>query len=492
MISSKRLTKNLTRGALCLALGLCFYTTQVYAYSLLNSHASQATFFGLNSGDRSDLSLFEATELEFGFDYTSYMGTVDSETSIAYSSLNLSGRAAKRGSILETAIQGEGFFTTNDTAFSFFEVSEAYFGTSRNLSPAQAHIGRKLVTWNHLDEEWGLGIWQPRFRWDYLHPSISGLSGLHGSYESESFRMAAFASPLFIPERGASHSVNDGEFETASPWVLSPSSRMELFGQKTPVVYTLDMPPVTDLVINYGASVMARVGEMKGPWASAGYAYKPINQILIGYEGNFSHPKEQVEVTLHPRVAYHHLYSAETGFIGENMRIWASVLHENPERDTTPATWTTQEIGATTSASARADYDLYGTGTRATTVHLSYLKTWATVVPDLGPLSNGSATFDSRYPFTQALALGFRSPLPGFLGEKFYFASRFTRDLTYDGSILSGELEFNTSHHWRMGVGIDLLGSDRDISGVPAGAPLDFISRYRANDRFHGGVTYVF
>lgn len=492
-----RLCENLRNqwaAAVCLTLGVCtsLYTTQVYAYSLLNSHSSQSTLFGLTPDYHSDRKGFDANELELGLDYTQYMGTVDSAIGAAYSSFNLSGRAAKQGSILEGVLQSEGFFTPTDSAFSFLEVSEAYFGTSKKLSPAQAHVGRKLVTWNHLDEEWGLGIWQPRFRWDYLHPSFSGLAGFHGSYESESFRLAAFASSLFIPERGAALAVDEGEFATASPWILTPSSRMELFGQKTPVMYTLDTPPISDIVINYGGSIMARVGEMKGPWASAGYAYKPINQILIGYEGQLNLTKTQVDVTLHPRVAYHHLYSAETGIIGDNVRVWASVLHENPERDITPEEWTTQEIGATTSASARMDYDFQGHGTRATTVHLSYLKTWITEAPDLGPLSNGSATFDSRYPFTQALALGFRTPLPGFLGEKLYFASRFTRDLTYDGSILSSELEFIASSHWRMGVGLDLLGSDRDISGIPAGSPLDFISRYRANDRFHGGVTYVF
>src|SRR5205814_9510507 len=65
----------------------------------------------------------------------------------------------------------------------FFEMPEAYVGTTREQSDLQIAAGRKLEHWNRLDDDWRLGIWQPRYRWDYLDPETVGLTGAFFHFE---------------------------------------------------------------------------------------------------------------------------------------------------------------------------------------------------------------------------------------------------------------------------------------------------------------------
>ena len=168
---------------------------------------------------------------------------------------------------------------------TYFELPELYGGTSLQEVPVQILAGRKLEHWSHLDEQWSLGIWQPRFRWDYLHPEEVGLTGAFLRVEQPLFRFVGLFSPIFIPERGVPISTDGGTFASDSRWFLPPPASVNLFGQNTPMQYSLMMPQLSSLLEHPGASVMARVGREQGAWGSLGYAYKPVNQLILGETG---------------------------------------------------------------------------------------------------------------------------------------------------------------------------------------------------------------
>src|SRR6185295_17163287 len=95
------------------------------------------------------------------------------------------------------------------------------------------------------------------------------------------------------------------------------------------------MPAVSDLISHAGAGMRARVGRERGAWAAAGYAYKPINQCLLSYDGLLALGPNEVQVTLYPRVMYHHVSSVDAGFEAERYAFTLSGIEERPVRDAT-------------------------------------------------------------------------------------------------------------------------------------------------------------
>jgi hypothetical protein len=404
----------------------------------------------------------------------------------------------RQGAWAEAGIQSDLLLMFSDASQGsaspspYFEVPEIYLGTSRELAPVQLEAGRKLETWNHLDEQWSLGIWQPRFRWDYLHPETVGLTGVFLRVEQPLFRIVAWGSPISVPERGVPISTENGAFASDSRWFIPPPSTGQLFGQDTPLRYSLMMPELGNLLLNPGASVMARVGREKGAWGSVGYAYKPMNQLLLG-ETSILHLGSTPaaihgDAQISPRVTYHQLVSAEGGYESEPVNFWVSALGEHPFRDTTPSTWTTQEVAPALALSSTVDVRIAGSASRATRMDLSVLRQWGGNAGDQGPDAAGgtASNFEARYPFQQAVSMGLRSPLP--VLSRVSASSHVLYDIGHDGAIWSTEVRYQARDNWILGVGADLLSASQ--SEDPQNA--DLIARYRANDRVHAGVTYVF
>ena len=427
-----------------------------------------------------------------GLGTASYFGSLSDDRNPVFSSLHAKWFGVEQGRLFEVAAQAELNLTINKMSYYSVEFAQVYAGTSRRLSSVQLLSGRKLVSWNQLDERWKLGVWQPCFRWDYLNPETVGLIGAFLTINQPIFQAVLFGSPIFIPERGAPIEFKDGRVRSDSPWFLQPNSTVNVFGQNTKISYSLAATPVQEIIAHPGAGAMARIGEKEGPWTSAAYAYKPMNQLLMGYDGYLSIPSDSIIATIYPRVAYHHVGSVEAGFSAKPVSAWLSVFGERPERDMTPASWTTQEVSQALAVGSAIDFEVYKRGRYVTVIDMSYLRQWGGDAPDTGPLaSDGMSSFESRYRFKHALTVGLRTPFHGLLG-------RWSRDLsansrvTYDtkslSQMVSTELKYRAQESWTVGVGADLLTSGpAESSSDP-----DFISKYRSNDRIHGGVTYAF
>jgi hypothetical protein len=178
--------------------------------------------------------------------------------------------------------------------------------------------------------------------------------------------------------------------------------------------------------------------------------------------------------------------SGEGGFVGDRVSGWISVLSEHPFRDNTPADWTTQEIIPSIAVSSTLDVRVSGSPERATHMDLSLLRQWGGNAGDQGSLAQGgsASAFEARYPFQSALALGLRSSALA----RITASTRLISDVGHEGTIWCMELRYLPRDRWMLGVGADLLTSAAPEDPMNA----DFIGRFRANDRFHAGVTYVF
>lgn len=435
---------------------------------------------------------------KIGLENIGYLGSAHSDRTSSFSSVIADWRGKTSGPYLDTAIEAKAMLNLLHTSYSFVEAPEVYVASSSRFSKermanTQFFIGRKLLSWNQLDSSWLLGVWQPRFRWDYLDPAQVGLFGAFFKTELPWLEVGAFGSPIFIPERGVPIEYRDGVFTSLSPWFMSLPAKARLVPtakEPTPMVYRLVSPSVSEIINYPGGGAYARLGRKEGPWAQAAFSFKPINQLLIGYDGYYRHNLEKIEADLYPRVAYHALSSLESGLIGEPVSGWVSILHEHPLMDATPAEWRTQELAPALTVGSTLEWSVIGKKPSASTLELSYLREWGGDAPDGGAdWMPGMNSFESRYPFKDALRVGFKTPLPGEWGSRVLTKLRILYDIQNEGTIYSTEFTYKHGSAWNLFIGADILGSSREtLKGVNT----DFIARYRANDRVHGGVGYAF
>ncbi|MBI3555310.1 MAG: hypothetical protein HY074_03470 [Deltaproteobacteria bacterium] len=406
-------------------------------------------------------------------------------------SLLLSGKGSKQMSWWEMAGDAEGDINTSHTNARYLNVREAHVGSLAGPAGIRVQLGRKLEDWNKLDEYWKLGMWQPLFRWNVLTPDVVGLTGLFVSKETSNVRAVAFGSPFYIPELGAQMSVSNGSLTSSNRFIIPPPSQISMFGGNLPVHYQLDNTSILrDVVMHPSAGGLVRVGQSQGAWGKVSYLYEPVTRIMLGYEGYLFPANQDVEVTLHPRVVYHHVASLETGYTTERWSGWLSVMGERPVADHTPGFWTTEQITPAVLASASLDWEAYGRGANASHVSASYLYSWGGASPDQGPLAvPGVSIFESRYPYRSAASLRASVPLVGDELKHFELAGRGVYEFTVSGVLLSLDLLYKYDRHWQVGVGGDAIGS---ASAGASNGGADYMNLYRSDDRVRGKVSYVF
>ena len=388
-----------------------------------------------------------------GMSYLNPAATAETGGPGSYTALAAKLSASHEGSVFEAVAKPEGEILLNADHSIYAEMPEGYVATSRELSPnLSLALGRKLEDWNRLDETWELGIWQPRYRWDYLNPEQVALTGATLEGHSGVFSFQFFATPVFIPERGVPVDVTGGSVTAGGDghWFIPPPATAQVMGQSTPVLYNLAMPSLSSIVMNPGTSLRVRVGPEEGPWTAGAWALKPMNQLLLATDGflNASQSDQPIDATIHPRVVYDQLWSAEAGYRQGRLDSWISLLQERPIMDVVPDTWIAQEAVPSLAISPGVSLKLEDLPDNDAPARLSASYLWQRGgnAADSGDtaISTGTASiYESRYPFQDAVMVEGNSPVPGPWGRSLSGHSRALYDLDHEGLILSGD--FTTS-----------------------------------------------
>jgi hypothetical protein len=286
----------------------------------------------------------------------------------------------------------------------------------------------------------------------------------------------------------------DGKLVADGRWYRSPSSSFQLFGQETQIVYSLDIPDAAKLVGNTGGGLRLRFGdELLGFWASANYGYKPNNTILLQYKRSLFLPDtdpQTGEVTVSPVVGYHRLYGGDAGYQFKTGSLSVSVLQDRPEPRLPQSPFVLQNPEAMTAAAFHGDIRLpLPFIDEPILLTLDYLNITGGKIKDYDSAgAPQGAIFEQRFDFMYAISVG------GEISTKIFNRSlrasaKFTRELEQKGSWVNAELNYYPRPLVGLVLGMDLLGVDDDSN---ANKDTRFLSQFRANDRYYGGISYVY
>ena len=330
------------------------------------------------------------------------------------------------------------------------DVPEIFLTTPRGVSAVQFKVGRKLEHWSRLDEAWDLGIWQPRYRWDYLHPEKEGLLGASFGFESTQFQALLWASPFFVPERGAPINNQEGRMDSDSRWFVPPPHSIPLFGQSTSVNYHLNLPPLGELMSHSGWSAQLRWGKRGlGPWMTLSGADKPLNQLLLSSDAYLKISETQgvfADASIYPRVGWHRLAGGEAGWVARQWDAWISAHREWPRQEALRLDWTVQQVVPATAIASQVAWNSAG-GSR---IELDYFQVSGGNAGDLGPLAGGGdeSMYEARYPYRSAWSITEKNSIDG---ERFSNWSRLFFDPKHRVSVLSTEIKYHAGKRWQWG-----------------------------------------
>lgn len=391
---------------------------------------------------------------------------------------------------------GGGGITLGEFEDWFFDVPSAHYLWKTSAVSTEYAAGRKIEDWSALDSTWNMGLWQPRMRWDYLEPETIGLVGLSTKLNiTKNINLFLLGSPIDVPERGPNFFLRDQIIFSNSPWFSPVPREVVIFNQVTPVSYLVDYPALSDLLVLPNGGLKLDWISSEETRISLAYQYKPINQVLLGYSGYFDiQGVPQVPVTVTPKRIYHHLAGLETTqkIDSIDMKVDFSYNVDSPvSQDSSDTESIPQyQIAHILSALFRYDFDSSSL-LQGLELSAGYLHLFGGKVHDVGGTSLGSqqgSAFESRFWLYRAVRLGGEWKL----NESFTkISGTYIRELLVKGSILSLKIKHNIYRNFWGYVGVDLLGADIVRDEADSRFP-DFISRYRANDRVFGGLSYVF
>ncbi len=302
-------------------------------------------------------------------------------------------------------MSAKSYWTPEQSLLSYTRLDEIAISNSQKVLNGTHYFGRKKYIWSVVDEDWNLGAWQPLYMGNYIRPESQGLTGIISEFSTNGARTTFFISPFFIPNIGPSFLVQDGKFESASPWFSIPAQQLMLGGNPISVYYDIEKPDTRDILYNAGAGGQVFIGNsLAGGWLMASYAYKPVNQLGVaisprGFDTSGADPA-LYGVKIHPYVQYHQLATLETGYRRKAAHFHLGLIADAPLKTEIPEGASGFVMNDNYIVSPSVSYQV----TPANRIRLSYLKRWEGREEAMGDerLALASRGLD-RYFFSEAV-----------------------------------------------------------------------------------------
>lgn len=359
-----------------------------------------------------------------------------------------------------------------------------FYTQSRFGEDSALYIGRKRMNWNEMDARWDLGVWEPLFKWNPLSPERQGLTGLFWQVDRPYYTLMLFGSPLYIPDQGPSFEIENGSFVKGNPWFRRPPDSIRIWEEATAIDYKFKKPDESQIVLQNSFGMRISVGDPQSLRAQLSYAYKPANQLAIGYEGNLDVGQLKGSVDLQPQVFYHSLVGGDVSYRLRNFRMGISGTYDRPSTDDIfEEKWTHPVFEEATLLSPYVEWSNARWG-----VSLQHLEIIGGKVTEEGELANPNrAALMTRYPYQQAQQIALMTNYGFKKDRRFISKISLTHSEKNDFDLVRLSTRFRLSGLW------SLLGEMQLVRAGPMTVEnQNEIAQFVNNDRLMLGAAYAF
>jgi len=348
-------------------------------------------------------------------------------------------------------------------------------------------VGRKKIKWSQIDESFGLGIYQPLFKWNSLQSESQGLTGLFMHVEetrgSIPWGLTLFGSPLYIPNQGAGYEIKDGKFENTNPYFSAPPQNAEVNGQKTQFQYILQKPEMSDVIYQQSFAGQVFLGDRKrGAFAQGAFAQKPMNELTLGFQGVLV-PGRKIETLILPKVMNHNVMSAETRYSFSNISVGIAGVSETLQNPKFESQWTYAKYSAASLISPFVDIQF-----RGAEINLAILSVQGGETSFDGPQAKeAEKVLIPHFPFRNAAVAQVKYQYRVKRNENIGFSTRYLRGEKGEFDLWTGTVAYQWQERWAVQL----------TSQMVAVQPVSFNDKtlyhsYAENDLVAVGVSYVF
>lgn len=354
----------------------------------------------------------------------------------------------------------------------------------------QVSLGRKKEIWSQMDNDWKLGLWQPRFRLNSLRSKNQGLTGLFFVHQpfNNGFRWRVFFSPLFIPDAGAAVTEADGKLQSSSPWFSPPSSTFDLARGRSDIRYRIEELDIKKLVLKTSKAVSAQWGLQYGWLFRAAYALKPGNQTLLSYNAKLKAVENPyVHVNIAARSFEQELLSMDIGYRQPRTSFYLSYFEEKTKHTEILPDYANQIYTPSRGYSATMKWQRW-----SWLVNLSYMEIFGGQSREEGVSLSEESIFGGRFDYHRPVKL-----LLGYISGRFYTKTSWIYDFSQKGLTMTTDWHYKVNKSWSLFAGAEILaldseGSQGGLESVAKDQKASFISTYQDNNRVFTGVNYVF
>lgn len=376
------------------------------------------------------------------------------------------------------------FFKRSQSNYSIKEI----FGSYSLQENTHVHVGRKVMDWSEMDTWWNLGLWQPNYALDLLRPETQGLVGVFFEYEMANSKLVFYGSPLFIPSIGPDVREENGNLVSDSRWYRKPSSKFNFNSRINTISYDLDIN-YQELASKTSLGASYQAGNKKeGAWFVTSFAFKPMNEVVLRRQNFKSITTDVINAKVSPDAAYHQIGSFDLGMTSGRTKFFVGYIEDQPQEKRPADEWRIQKPLSLKSASVNFEYEFPSIFNRPLRTRAGYLRIEGGGIMDIQ--ADGSADdftlFDERMKFKDAVSFQASGPLIYFNEKPLVTQVTYLHDFAQKGTLVSTEFQYYPSAQWGILVGADILGVEAEDGAS------SFLNQYRANDRFYGGLSYVF
>lgn len=366
---------------------------------------------------------------------------------------------------------------------NYLNISEFYTQT-RFGEDAALYVGRKRMNWNEMDARWDLGVWEPLFKWNPLSAERQGLIGLFWQVDRPYYTLMLFGSPLYVPDQGPSFEIENGSFVKGNPWFRRPPESIRLFDEVTAIDYRFKKPEESEIVLQNSFGMKVSMGDPQFFRAQVSYAYKPSNQLAIGFDGNQSTEDLKAVVDLQPQVFYHSLIGADVSYRWGKVRAGLSGTLDRPNKDDIfEEKWTRPVFEDATLLSPYMEWSNARWG-----ISVQHLEILGGKITEEGDWADPNrAALMTRYPYQQAQQIALMTNY-GFKKDRRLIAKvSLTHSEKNDFDLVRFSARFRLSSLW------SLMGEMQLVQAGPLTVEnQNEISQFVNNDRLMIGAAYVF